>query len=196
MGRWFEEGIQGGFAIRFEPGRLVSVMDGMVQRDLVARWSRRGDGWAAPAVSGGDIFTVQPDPGGVRFCERSTCYTLRSADDSAALDAVLESDQGGDAAPRDVPENVRELARAQRPTIRAGIEGRNTGEGVMAMESVLEAWSPVGHRKQTVIELFGEPTEEAEDALVYRFDSGLGGWEWQLSLDDENVSDVERQSLE
>lgn len=96
MGRWFEEGIEGGFAVRFETGRLVSVMEGVVQRDLAARWSRRGDAWAAPAASGGDLFTVEPDPRGVRFCERDTCYTLRPAEDPASLDAIVESDDGSE----------------------------------------------------------------------------------------------------
>lgn len=96
-----------------------------------------------------------------------------------------------------VPEAVAEIARENRAAIDAGLKGENIGEGVLAMERVLEAWDPTGYKSETLTELLGQPTAREEGVLTYRFDSGFGGWDWHFSVDpNDTITSVDRQSME
>lgn len=89
-------------------------------------------------------------------------------------------------------------ALSQRYTLRIerGLTSADISDSVFAMNALMAEWDPVGSPMQDVLTIVGTPTESTPDILLYRFDSGLGGWEWLFALASDRVTSVEKRSLE
>ncbi len=89
-------------------------------------------------------------------------------------------------------------ALSQRYTLRIerGLTSADISDAVFAMNALMAEWDPVGSRVQDVLTIVGTPTESTPDVLLYRFDSGFGGWEWLFALASARVTSVEKRSLE
>lgn len=77
---------------------------------------------------------------------------------------------------------------------------RARGEGftiLTDMNKLMELWTPVGLTKERVVELLGKPSARSTDkVIIYLFDNGEGGWQWEFYLEKGVVSKVYKQSLE
>lgn len=48
------------------------------------------------------------------------------------------------------------------------------------MHELLSLWSPIGRKTDEVEQMLGEPSEENQAKLVYRFDDGDQLYEWTM----------------
>ncbi|GMR13183.1 MAG: hypothetical protein BMS9Abin29_1385 [Gemmatimonadota bacterium] len=89
-------------------------------------------------------------------------------------------------------------ALSQRYTVRIerGLTSADISDSVFAMNALMAEWDPVGSPMRDVLTIVGTPTESTPDTLLYRFDSGFGGWEWIFALASDRVTGVEKRSLE
>ena len=96
----------------------------------------------------------------------------------------------------DRDQKIESLRQKYAGTIRTDLRGPEIGKSVQQMDRLMTEWDPVDYRRAHVEALLGKPTEESKEAMVYRFDSGLGGWQWRFNMRDGVVSSVEKSSLE
>ncbi|WP_395738574.1 hypothetical protein [Prosthecobacter sp.] len=76
---------------------------------------------------------------------------------------------------------------------------RGRGEVIrplMDMHKLMRLWSPVGLPKEQVIQCLGQPSSGTDKVIIYRFDFGDGGWQWEFDLEKGVVSKVHKVSLE
>ncbi len=78
---------------------------------------------------------------------------------------------------------------------RANSNGSGAG-ALLEMHQLMKQWSPVGLAKEKVIELLGKPSSINDQGMIYRFDHGDGGWQWEFDLEKGLVSKVRPVSLE
>ena len=64
------------------------------------------------------------------------------------------------------------------------------------MYQLMDRWSPVGLTQDRVIELLGKPSSIKGQVMIYRFDNGEGGWQWEFEIEKGVVSKVNKVSLE
>ncbi len=64
------------------------------------------------------------------------------------------------------------------------------------MYQLMDRWSPVGLTQDRVIELLGKPSSIKGKVMIYRFDHGEGGWQWEFEMEKGLISKVNKVSLE
>ena len=89
-------------------------------------------------------------------------------------------------------QQVKELQDKYSATIKTGITGEAAGVSVTTMNEFLKEWDPVGQSEQDLRWIIGDPSGKT---LVYRFDSGLGGWEYTFRIERGRVVAVSKRSL-
>lgn len=64
------------------------------------------------------------------------------------------------------------------------------------MHQLMKKWSPVGLSQERVIELLWKPSSIKGEVIIYRFDHGEGGWQWEFEVKKGVVSKVNKVGLE
>ena len=104
---------------------------------------------------------------------------------------------GGATACRDERDHrIESFRKKYAGTIRTDLHGADIASSVQQMDKLMAEWNPVGYRRAHIETLLGKPTEATRDAIVYRFDSGLGGWQWRFDLEKDVVTRVEKSAID
>lgn len=91
---------------------------------------------------------------------------------------------------------IKQLKEKYGNVIRQGVKGENIGESVRSMEALMKEWDPVGSPQNELRAVLGEPSQATKSEMLYRFDSGLGGWEWRYEIEENTVRRMEKRSLD
>ena len=70
-----------------------------------------------------------------------------------------------------------------------------TANTAQAMERYLAGKEPSTLSIEVLKQRFGTPTSQSATSLVYRFDTGLGGVEWEFAVLENEIKGVARRSL-
>lgn len=78
-------------------------------------------------------------------------------------------------------------------------KARAKGDDISVSNEMLQLmgrWSPVGLSQERVVELLAKPSSIKGDVMIYNFDHGYGGWQWEFELEKGVVSKVNKVGLE
>ncbi len=116
-----------------------------------------------------------------------------SVETSKAKPMTLDNRQSFDAMPAathgdQLNESIRNLADARA--------GKDMFQVIKAMNDLMARWTPTGRTDDEVAAVLGVPDMYALNNMVYRCDTGRGGWEWTLILENKRVVKVIKDSLD
>jgi hypothetical protein len=80
--------------------------------------------------------------------------------------------------------------------LRQARSSKNVDEADWLMKQIVERWSPVNQRESDLVDLMGPPDERRSGRIVYKLDSGFGGWEWIFYITREKITKWERNSID
>jgi len=89
-------------------------------------------------------------------------------------------------------EVVRDAELQQMKAIYAGkisahAEPENMAEHAARMKALMAEWNPVRCQVKDVLELAGKPTRKQESRLIYVFDLGYGGYQWEFEYNEDQM---------
>jgi len=118
-----------------------------------------------------------------------------------ALVSLVTACDARDAKPAEPNPEIKALRAEYGEPIRKAVVAKQTSPedsatAVNAMNELLERWRPENRPVSELKEVLGEPSSVEDDTLIYRFDSGLGGWRWRFTTKDGEIVDVEKESLD
>lgn len=70
--------------------------------------------------------------------------------------------------------------------------GTDANRADKVMQDFVKAFSPVNRSVKDIESLLGEPSERKEDEIIYRFDTGYGGWMWTFEASHGVIRNVVR----
>lgn len=94
------------------------------------------------------------------------------------------------------PDTTMNIEVAKRDNENEEINIRRIAESAQSMEAYLEGKDPAEVSVSWLKTRFGDPYSQTSTSLVYRFDTGLGGNEWEFQLEDAKIKRIIYRSLD
>ncbi len=116
----------------------------------------------------------------------------KSVDNGYRIDNLTESKPEPNH--QDIPAVIhRELTLKE--IIQQG-HGNDAYKASAAMEEFLKTWNPVGHTTQELIAIFGEPYQIKPNHVLYNFDNGEFGWNFDFVYENGKITELRRPPSE
>jgi hypothetical protein len=137
------------------------------------------------------------------FCICTSCGDESRSDTQQNDSAIQSSDPASNEAensnkktPPSTPHSVNNSTEIIAKSVSSSRSKGDTITALSEMHKLMKQWSPIGMSRDVIIESLGKPTSSNDQAMIYRFDHGEGGWQWVFEIENGLVSKVHKVGLE
>ena len=74
--------------------------------------------------------------------------------------------------------------------------GTDADQADKAMQEFVRVFHPVNKTVKDIESLLGPPSERKENKIIYRFDTGYGGWMWTFEASQDIITNVVRSGID